>query len=547
MRVAVIVSLVVAAVLCFQAAPTPALADDDRPISLIALPPEAGETEHESVVLSAQLKSDEGPVGGLPVNFYIVTTVFGERLMKVGEALSDASGAVSVVYRPTWTGDHTVVAHFDGVGGYAAAETSFHFDATVAESAYERPEFGLGPIRRGLPFAVGVAVLVVWASLGFALVNTVMAVRSAARAAPALSPMQAPMPSVFIPPSPVAQSETPRRLAVAVALLVVVAGLPLIWLTLKVSDQGQQPYVVEDGLIPGDHPTEPAAGQPLPATLVRSVQTVKFDENGQPTPGSVPIPADLAITAGRVRILDSTGGRIVTVAPDGELIPIQQGRGVDGTSLKGSPAMSSLGERLYVVSASGDRIVVVDESGLIEGSIVPTLPAGQNPVAVAGIAVSDTGRIWLSDAANHRVILLNGRGEFELVIGEGVASSGDQGFDTPTGLAVDEDGNLYVSDTGNRVVKKYSSLGVLLQVIGEGRLETPQGVTVNAAGRIFVSDTAARQVSVFGPDGSYLGSIIDPNFEEPHIVRTYGDELHVLDSLAGMLVFRVPEAQVGVP
>jgi sugar lactone lactonase YvrE len=195
--------------------------------------------------------------------------------------------------------------------------------------------------------------------------------------------------------------------------------------------------------------------------------------------------------------------------------------------------MSSLGERLFVVSASGDRIVVVDESGLIEGSIVPSLPAGQHPVAVAGIAVSDNGRIWLSDAANHRVLLLNGHGEFELVIGEGAAATNDQGFDTPTGLAVDDDGNLYVSDTGNRVVKKYSALGVLLQVIGEGDLDTPQGVTVDVTRRIFVSDTAARQVSVF-PDGSYLGSV-PTELEEPHIVRTDGEDVYVWTAWPGSL------------
>src|SRR3990172_3093313 len=225
MRAAGAVIILAAMALCLRAA-APARADGDRPISLIALPPEGGETEHESVVLSAQLKNDEGPVGGLPVTFYIVTTVFGERLMKVGEALSDASGTVSVVYRPTWTGDHTVVAHFDSASGYAAAETSFHFDATVAESAYERPEFGLAPIRRGLPFAVGMAALIVWGSLGFALVNPVMGVRPAARTAPALSPVQAPTYPVFIPPPSVPQAEGTRRLAVAVALLVVVAGGP---------------------------------------------------------------------------------------------------------------------------------------------------------------------------------------------------------------------------------------------------------------------------------------------------------------------------------
>ena len=548
MRAAGAVIILAALVLCLRAT-APALADGDRPVSLTVLQPETGETEHESVVLSVRLSSDQEPVGGLPVTFYIVTTVFGERLMKVGEALSDVNGTVSVVYRPTWTGDHTVVAHFDGAGDYAATETSFHFDAQVAESAYEPAEFGLDPLRRWLPFAVGIAVLVVWGSLGFALVNTVMGIRSAARAAPALGQAQPSAYSVFILPRVGAPTESTRRLAMAVAVLVVVAGLPLIWLTVKVSDRGDENGAVETvgGLAPGDHHAEPVGGLPFAAILVRSVQTVTFDENGQPTPGSVPIPADLAITAGRVRMLDSTGGRIVAVAPDGELIPIQQGRGVDGTSLKGSPAMSSLGERLFVVSASGDRIVVVDESGLIEGSIVPSLPAGQNRVAVTGIAVSDSGRIWVSDAANHRVLLLNGRGEFELVIGEGAAVTSEQGFDTPTGLAVDEDGNLYVSDTGNHVVKKYSALGVLLQVIGEGDLDTPQGVTVNAAGRIFVSDTAARQVSVFAPDGSYLGSITAPDLKEPHIVRTDGDDVYVLDSLAGILVFRASEAQVLAP
>jgi len=542
MRLASAAIILTAMVLCLRAA-APAFAEGDRPISLTAIPPEAGETEHESVVLSAQLQSDGGAVGGLQVTFYIVTTVFGERLMKVGEALSDTTGIVSVVYRPTWTGDHTVVAQFNGSGEYAPAKTSFHFDAKVAESAYEPAEFGLAPIRGALPFAVGLAVLVVWGSLGFALVNTIMGIRSAATAELAPATVQAPAYQAFIPHHEVASRESRRGLAMAVAVAVVVLGLPLIWLTLKVSDRGDESNVVEtvNGQAPGDHDNEPLATGPLPTTLVRSVPTVTFDENGQPTPGSVPIPADLGITAGRERILDSTGGRIVTVAPDGELIPIQQGRGVDGTSLKGSTAMSSLGERLYVVSASGDRIVVVDESGLIEGSIVPSLPAGQEAIVAAGIAVSDAGRMWLSDSANHRVILLNGHGEFELVIGTGAASTSDEGFDTPSGLAVDEDGNLYVSDTGNQVVKKYSPLGVLLQVIGEGWLETPQGVTVNATGQIFVSDTAGRQVVVFGPDGSFLGSITDPKLEEPHIVRFDGNDLYVLDTVSGMLVFQATE------
>lgn len=544
MRAVSFVILAALVLLCIEAAARPALADADRPISLTPLPPEGGESEHESVVLSAQLESDEGPVGGLPVNFYIVTTVFGERLMKVGTAVSDSGGTASVVYRPTWTGDHTVVVHFDGAEGYEPVETSYRFDALVAESAFEPADFGINSVRRWLPVAVGIAVLAVWISLVYALVNTVMGIRKIVLAPSLEVPEEAPARAAFIPPPAPAEDSTAKRLTIAVALLVILAGVPLVWVALNVSDEGDEGQVV-DGSIPGDHLIPPI--DLLPATLVRSVQTVTFDQNGQPTPGSVTLPADLALTAGRERILDSTAGRIVTVAPDGELVPIQQGRAADGTTLKGSPAMASLGARLFVPSSRGDRIAVVNESGLIEGSIIPALPAGQNPISIGGIALSGIGRIWLSDSANHRVILLNNRGEFELVIGQGVASAGEEGFDTPTGLAVDEDGNIYVSDTGNAVIKKYSPLGLPLQTIGEGNLEEPRGVTIDETGQILVSDAAARQVALFAPGGTYLGSITSEAFEEPRIVRSSGKDIYVLDSLAGMLVFRPSEEHVEAP
>jgi hypothetical protein len=208
------------------------------------------------VVLSRSSKAMRDRSAGCPLTSYRHDVFDGE---KVGNALSDVSGTVSVVYRPTWTGDHTVVAHFDGAGDYAAAETSFHFDAQVAESAFEPAEFGLDPIRRALPFAVGIAVLVVWGSLGFALVNTAMGIRSAAKGAPAPASVQASAYQVFIPPPPAAQDDTARRLAMVVAVLVVVAGLPLIWLTLGF--HRVKNHIAADGLIPGDH--RRVAGQPL--------------------------------------------------------------------------------------------------------------------------------------------------------------------------------------------------------------------------------------------------------------------------------------------
>ncbi|MEK7248109.1 MAG: hypothetical protein AAB092_06510, partial [Chloroflexota bacterium] len=92
----------------------PALADDATGVTLEVLPVPAAAPGQNSVVLAARLMNGDEPVAGVPVTFYVVTTVFGERLMKVGEALSDATGTASLLYRLTWEGDHTAVARFAG-------------------------------------------------------------------------------------------------------------------------------------------------------------------------------------------------------------------------------------------------------------------------------------------------------------------------------------------------------------------------------------------------------------------------------------------------
>jgi hypothetical protein len=106
MRIAALVLLLIGSLGGFWAA-TAAHADDPPVVTLQALPPSGAAEGQTSVVLSARLLRDDAPVAGVPITFYVVTTVFGERLMKVGESLSDATGMSSVLYRPTWDGDHT--------------------------------------------------------------------------------------------------------------------------------------------------------------------------------------------------------------------------------------------------------------------------------------------------------------------------------------------------------------------------------------------------------------------------------------------------------
>ena len=527
-------------ILASIAAVRPTFADDPSGITLVPIPPPNAAPGQESVVLSAQLISDGAPVAGVPVTFYVLTNVFGERLMKVGDALSDATGAASVLYRPTWDGDHTVVARFAGNGNYPATQTSFSFTAQDVVSPWQPAEFGLDPVRRWLPLGVGVGILAVLATLGFTLVTTVIGIPAAAAHTPAKQPTYS-WDAGGHRPAPLG------RALVIMALLMILAVFPAVWLIGKA--RAPDDLTSSTGDIHSTHAggaTAQPAAEPLPAILVRSVQTTTFDQGGQPAPGSVTMPADVAITAGRIRILDSNGGRIVTVTPEGTLASILNAGAYADISLKGAPAMLALGEKLYVVTQDGP-IVVVDSAGQIESVITPVIPAGQAPFAPAGIALTESGEIWVSDSANHRVLLLNDRGEFQQVIGEGIPSAGPQGFNMPGGLALDEDGNLYVADMMNKVVKKYSPLGILLQTIGDGRLDSPSAVAVDEEGTVFVADEAAHLVSAFSPDGAYLGSIGEGQLEAPHSVKTDGGLLYVMDRLAGLFVFQPETALAGGP
>jgi len=532
--------IILAVGLATLSAATAALADEPGGVTLKPIPPGEKAPGQDSVVLSAQLTSDDSPIAGMPVTFYVVTTVFGERLMKVGEALSDATGTASVLYRPTWDGDITAVARFGGSANYPATQASFHFQATDTVSPWEPPKFGLEPIRQWLPFAVGLAVLAVLGSLGYALGTTVLGIPAAAGRAPATQPLP-PWDSRVRRPMPVG------RALLGMAVLLAVAAVPAAMLIGRarapddVTLSTQSIHYEHDGMpvggvSPGAQPAPLPETEPLAATLVRSVQTTVFDASGQPAAGSVSMPADVAITAGRIRILDANKGRVITVTPDGTLATILDAAQYGDLSLHGAEAMTALGERLFIAASDG-TIIVVKSSGAVEGVIRPVVPAGQAPLTPGGIAVSETGEIWISDTANHRVILMNDSGEFEQVIGSGAPADGDAEFNAPGGITFDDDGNIYVVDTGNHVVKKFSPMGVFLERIGEGRLGQPSSVAVDSDGRVFVSDESAAVVSAFGPDGTYLGSIGQGQLQAPHGVKIEKGLVYVMDRLAGLFVY----------
>ena len=529
----------------------PATAEGPATAVLEPLPPAQPAEGQQSVILAARLRDAQGEVmAGRPVTFYVLTTVFGERLMNVGQALTDATGVAAVPYTPTWEGEHTVVARLPG-GAADPVQASFKFEALGPIPLHENALFGLEPIRAWLPVFVGGAVFAVWGILGLVMLRAFRGIPAAAGvpAGPVI-PSHDYMTGPRMRPAPLGRG----LVLVALAMLI---AIPAAWVFFGQRSQDDVKLSTQGGSLggapagSGDHVADGGAQQsPLAATLVRSVNLVKTDASGGLAPGSADLPSDVALLDGRLFVLDSNRGRILAVTADGKAVSMFESDRGGEDWLGGALALAPYAGQLYVANMRAASIEVVAPPGVVESVITPQMPPGQNVVAPAGIAVTDGGEIWLSDMANHRVVLLNDRGELQGVIGEGTASSGESGLNTPGGLALDGLGNLYIADTGNGVVKQYSPLGVFLGAFGEGRLSRPRAVAVDASGNVFVSDEELAAVLAFGPDGGYLGSIgwesaagkdSGSSLQAPLGLRADGDLLYVVDRLSGLLVFRVGE------
>ncbi len=174
------------------------------------------------------------------------------------------------------------------------------------------------------------------------------------------------------------------------------------------------------------------------------------------------------VANGRVRMVNSSG-IITTIA----------GVGTFGFSGDGGPATAAMIDGIITMSfnAAGEMIAV-DQSNYrirkISGGIITTIAGNGDaaysmdgvPATATGMFPSTTtfdkaGNLWICDAYNNRVRMVNSAGIISTVVGTGAAGySGDGGpataaeLSTPSGVTFDICGNFYISDQANNVIRK---------------------------------------------------------------------------------------------
>ena len=128
----------------------------------------------------------------------------------------------------------------------------------------------------------------------------------------------------------------------------------------------------------------------------------------------------------------------------------------------------------------------------------------------AALLVDGDENLYVTDEANHKIVVMNKDGE--LIDSWGEQGSGSGQLNRPSGMCFDLEGNIVLSDAMNSRIQRFTRDGKLLQVFGEageeeGQLNMPWGLTVDQFGDILVADWKNDRIQRFGSEGEFKSAI----------------------------------------
>ncbi|MFA5839973.1 MAG: 6-bladed beta-propeller [Candidatus Margulisiibacteriota bacterium] len=123
----------------------------------------------------------------------------------------------------------------------------------------------------------------------------------------------------------------------------------------------------------------------------------------------------------------------------------------------------------------------------------------------AGIAVDHTGRIYIADYSNHRILRFSNTGTFETQWGSEGNGNGQFGS-IASDIAIDSSGYVYVTDPDNSRIQVFDSDGNFINKIGRagtgnGEFGLPTKIAISSSGNIYILESMTTPVKIhkYGP------------------------------------------------
>ena len=174
---------------------------------------------------------------------------------------------------------------------------------------------------------------------------------------------------------------------------------------------------------------------------------------------------------------------------------------------------------------------ILHSSGYYNGDGIPAVDALIG--SPGGVTLDRAGNLYIADA-NSRVRMVDRSGIIHTVAGNGtVGYNGNGGcatcagiaMDCPIGVAVDDTGNIFIAEANNNVVRKVNTHGIISVFAGKGpsyggfggdggqatnaRILTPNAVVFDAFGNLFIADMGNNDVRRVTRAG-IISSVVNP-------------------------------------
>ncbi|MGH8852935.1 MAG: gluconolaconase [Telluria sp.] len=260
------------------------------------------------------------------------------------------------------------------------------------------------------------------------------------------------------------------------------------------------------------------AGDGIPGVSDGPAATSRFDD-----------PFGVAVDRkGKVYLSDGgDANRIRSVAPDGTVASVAGGRegftdGVGTAAAFHTPSALAFDHEgnLYVADTGNHAIRKIGRDGAVSTLAGDGSPGYVDGIGRAarfngpvGLAVDDTGNVYVADTYNDRIRRIGRGGSVTTVAGGAKPGKADglgaaASFDTPSAVAAAADGTLYVADTGNHAIRRIGADGMVTTIAappeGERRpvLRRPVALALTRDGYLYIAASGGRILQLT-PAGEY--------------------------------------------
>jgi sugar lactone lactonase YvrE len=229
-------------------------------------------------------------------------------------------------------------------------------------------------------------------------------------------------------------------------------------------------------------------------------------------------------------------GGVSTLAGAAEAAGSADGVGPAASFLQPEGLATDSAGNVYVADTWNDMIRKITPAGMVstiagspryDGSNDGSGAAARffNPI---GIAIDNTGTLYVADAVNSTVRKITPAGMVSTLAGSARVTGSADGsgaaarFNTPYGVAIDGAGNAYVADTYNNTIRVITPAGVVSTLAGSAGVvgsadgtgaaasfNGPSGVATDGVGNVYVSDmynNTIRKITSAGVVSTFAGS-----------------------------------------